>query len=102
MMENPRLEEENLMKDIRNLFRLRKELLYKATRNLSRQEKETKAINDRILRDIENLSEHEEEESYYKQVRVSNFSSNNYIEYENRSDRNKALSVEECLNKIRT
>ena len=102
MMENPRLEEENLMKDIRNLFRLRKELLYKATRNLSRQEKETKAINDRILREIENLFEHEEEESYYKQVRVSNFSSNNYIDYENRSDRNKALSVEECLNKIRT
>ena len=102
MMENPRLEEENLMKDIRNLFRLRKELLYKATRNLSRQEKETKAINDRILREIENLFEHEEEESYYKQVRVSNFSSNNYIDYENRSDRNKALPVEECLNKIRT
>ena len=34
------------MKDIRNLFR---------------KEKETKAIKDRILRDIKNLFEHEEE-----------------------------------------
>ena len=54
------------MKDIRNLFR---------------KEKETKAIKDRILRDIKNLFEHEEE-NYYKQVRVSNFWSNNYIEFD--------------------
>ena len=37
------------MKDIRSLFR---------------QEKETKAIKDRILRDIKNLFEHEKEENY--------------------------------------
>ena len=53
-----------------------------------------------ITRDIENLFEHEEED-YYKQVRVSNFWSNSYIEYENNGDKNKTLSVEECLNKIR-
>ena len=49
-MESLSLEEENIIKDIRNLFR---------------QEKETKAIKDRILRDIKNLFEHEEE-SYCK------------------------------------
>ena len=66
-MESLSLEEGNIIKDIRNLFRL---------------EKETKAIKDRILRDIKNLFEHEEEENYYKPTRLSNFSSNNYIEYE--------------------
>ena len=33
-------------------------------------------------------------------MRVSNFWSNNYIEYESNGDRNKALSVEEYLNKV--
>ena len=37
----------------------------------------------------------------YKPVRVRFFSSSNYIEYESESDRNKTLSVEEYLNKIR-
>ena len=66
-----------------------------------RQGKESKAIKDSILRDIKNLSEHEkEEQNYYKPVRVSNFWSNNYIEYKSSGNRNKALSVEEYLNKI--
>ena len=54
-----------LFKDIRNLFRLKIELNYTAIkdiRNLYRQDKETKAIKDRILGDIKNLFEHEEEE----------------------------------------
>ena len=42
-------------------------------RNLLRLEKETKAIKDRILRDIKNLFEHKEEENYYKPVALSNF-----------------------------
>ena len=42
----------------------------------------------------------EEEENYYKTIRVSIFSSNNYIEYEI-TDKNKTLSVEDYLNKIR-
>ena len=45
----------------------------KDIRNLFRQEKETKAIKDRILRDVKNLSEHEEERNYYKTVRVNHF-----------------------------
>ena len=55
------LQEENIIKDIRNLFRLKQKQNYTAIqgiRNLFRQEKETKAIRDRILRDIKNLFEH--------------------------------------------
>ena len=40
-------------------------------------------------------------ENYYKPLRESNFWSNNYIEYESNGDRNKILSLEEYLNKIR-
>ena len=48
-------------------------------RNIFSQEKETKVIIDRILRDIKNLFWHgKEEEIYYKPGRVSNFWSNNY------------------------
>ena len=46
-------EEENIIKEIRNLFRLKKEPNYTAIqdiRNPFRLEKETKAIKDRILR----------------------------------------------------
>ena len=103
-MESLSLEEENIIKDIRNLFRLKKEQNYTAIkdiRNLFRQEKETKAIKDRILRDIKNLFEPEkEEENYYKPVRGSNFWSNIYIEYKSNGRKNKTLSVEEYLNKI--
>ena len=63
-----------------------------------RLEKKSKAIKGRILRDIKNFFEHEEE-NYYKPVRVSNFWSNSYIEYKSNGDRNKT-SVEEYLNKI--
>ena len=34
-------------------------------------------------------------------VRVSNFWSNNYIDHESNGDRNKTISVEKYLNKIR-
>ena len=74
-MDNPRLEEENIIKDIRKLFRLKKKLNYiaiKDIRNLFRLEKEVKAIKDRILRDIKNCFQHEEE-NYYKPVRINNF-----------------------------
>ena len=86
-------------------MRLKKELNYTAIkdiRNLLRREKETKAIKKRMLRDIKDLFEYEEEENYYKPLRVSNFWSNNYIEYKSSRDRNKTLSVEEYLNKIRS
>ena len=87
MMESLSLEEWNIIKDIRNLFR---------------QGKETNAIKDRILKDIKNLFEHEEEEeNYYEPVRVSNFWSNNYIKYNSNGDRNKTQLVWEYLNEIR-
>ena len=45
-LENLRLEEENIIKDVRNLFRLKKQLNHTAIkdiRNIFRQEKEIKA-----------------------------------------------------------
>ena len=98
--------EENIIKNIRNLFRPKnKELNYTAitnVRNLFRQKKEINVIKDRILRYIKNLFEHEEEEeNSYKPVKVSTFWRNNYIAYESNDDSNKTLSVEEYLNKIK-
>ena len=55
MLENSNLEEENIIKDIGNLFRLKKELKYtiiKDIKNLFRLEKEIEAITDRILTGI--------------------------------------------------
>ena len=69
-MESSSPEKENMIKVVRNLFRL---------------EKENKAIKDKTLRDIKNLFEHEEEH-YYK-FRVSNFWSNNYFEYKSKGDK---------------
>ena len=37
---------------------------------------------------------------FRKPVKVGNFSSNNYIEWESNGDRNKTLSIEEYLKKI--
>ena len=54
MMESLSLEEENIIKDIRNLFGPIKELKYTAIKdikNLFKLEKETTEIKDRILRD---------------------------------------------------
>ena len=75
-MENPRAEEENIIQNTRNLFRLKMEINYSVIRyitNLYWLEKETKAMKDRILRDIKNLFEHREERNYYKALKVSNF-----------------------------
>ena len=55
----------------RNLFRLKKELNYSAIkdiRNLFRLEKETKAINDRMLRDIKNIFEYKQGENITNQL----------------------------------
>ena len=67
--------------------------------DLFRLEKEHKAIKDRIIRDVRNLFEYEEED-YCKPVRVDNVWSNSYIEYKSKGDR-KTLSVEEYLDEIR-
>ena len=57
-MESFNIEEENIIKDIKNLFRLKKGQNYTAVKDIShlfRQEKETKATKDRMLRYIKNL-----------------------------------------------
>ena len=62
-MKNLSLEEENIVKDVRDLLRLKKELNYteiKGISNLFRLEKQIKAIKDRIPRDITSLFEHGE------------------------------------------
>ena len=82
MIKNPRLKEEKIIKDIRNLFRLKKEqneTAIKDIRNLFRLKKEIKGIKNILLTNIKNLFEYEkEEENYDKPVRVNNFRSNNY------------------------
>ena len=78
--------EDRILSDIRNFFRL---------------EKLHKAIKDSLLREIRNFFDNGKEENYYKAVSVSNFWSNNYIEFESNSDRNKTLSVKEYRNQIR-
>ena len=57
-------------------------------------------IKDRIIRDIRTFFE-QQEEDYYEPKRVSNFWNNNCIEYESHSDKNKNLSLDEYLNKIK-
>ena len=94
---------ENLMSE--NLFRLKKEQNDTATkdiRSLFRLKKEVQGIKDIVLRNIKNLFDYEKgEENYYKPVRVNKFWSNNYIEYKSNGDKNKILSIEEYLDKIR-
>ena len=64
-MESWSLEEENIIKDIRNPFRLEKEAEIIKDINY--------IIEILLLRDIKNLFEHEEEKNYNKLVGVSNF-----------------------------
>ena len=64
-MQSLSLEEENIIKDITNPFRLKKELNYTAVKDIRSLLR---------LTDIKNHFEHEkEEENYYKPVRVNNF-----------------------------
>ena len=96
--------EENIIKDTRNLFRLKKEQNYAAVkdiRNLFRLKKEIKEIKDIVLRNIKNICLYGKEENDYKPVRENIFWSNNYIEYKSNGGKNKILSVKEYLNRIR-
>ena len=67
--------EENINTSIRNLFKIKK----------------NKVIKERIIIDIRTLCEQEDE--YYKPIRVGNFWNNKYIEYESNGGINKNLSV---------
>ena len=63
-------------------------------------EKENKVTKDKTISDIRNHFELENED-FHTPIRVGNFYSNNYIEYESNGDRDKNLSIEEYLNKIK-
>ena len=74
-MTSTRFEADKIIKDVGNHFRIKKErddttikkvehTTIKDVRNLFRLQKEYKVIKDIIIRDVRNLSEHEEEESY--------------------------------------
>ena len=78
--------ENNKIKDFRNLFRVLKV---------------SEAIKDKIMRDIRTLFEEEEEENYYKPVRIGTFYGNKYIEHESNCDKDKTPSMEEYLHEIK-
>ena len=75
-------EEGNIVKNIRNLFKPKNE-----------------AIKRRIIREIKTLFE--QENHYYKPIRVGNVWNNNNIEDEINGDRNKNLAVKEYLKEIK-
>ena len=65
-----------------------------------KKENNGRLIKDVIIRDIRTLFEQQEEKDYYKLKRVSDFSNDNYIEYESNGDRNRNLSLDEYFSKI--
>ena len=58
-----------------------------------------KRFRDKLLRDIRTL--YELKDDYYEPVRVGNFWSSNYDEYESNGDKNKTISIEEYLTKYK-
>ena len=77
---------DNIIKDIRNLFRLEKE--------------KHNGIKDEVLRHRRTLFESDREDCY-ERIRIGNALISNYIEYESNGDKDKTLSIEEYLDKIR-
>ena len=71
------------------------------TKNKKKQsdDKIIKSIEDRTIRDIQNLFK--QEEDYYKPVRVGNVYINIYSEYGSNGDKNKTLSIREYLKEIK-
>ena len=84
---------DSLIKDVRSLFRLKKTkpdgTVIKDMRTLFRL-KRNEAIKNRITRDITILFDRKEVD-YYIPVRVGILYNDNYIQYENHSDKNKTL-----------
>ena len=62
-----------------------------------KQELNERSIKDKTIRDIKTLFE--QEEDYYKSKRVNSFWNNNYIDIN--GDKNRNLSLDEYLNKIK-
>ena len=94
MMESSSLEEESIIKNVRNLVRLKKETDDNAIKDIFLDQKnEIKQLEIEYLEIIRNLFEHEgQEENFYKPVKVSNFWSNNYIDYESKGEKKNTIS----------
>ena len=79
-----RKRKDTIIKDIKNIFRLRKEIDNSAIKGITKK-KENETIKDRIIRDIKSLFE--QENNYYKPIRVGNLWNDSFIEYESNSDK---------------
>ena len=92
----------NLIKNVRNLIRLKKQMTPQLRMQeiiLDYKEKMCVAIKGRIIEDIRNLFDNKEEDCY-KLVRLGNFGSNKYIEYESNGDKINTLLIEQYLHEI--
>ena len=67
-----------------------------------KKNQDERIIKDRVIRCIRKLFQQQQEEHYYKPERVSNFWNNNYIEFESNGDRNRNVSLDELINKIKS
>ena len=63
------------------------------------KDKIIKIIEGKIIRDIRNIFE--QEEVYYKSVRVGKFHNNSCIQYKSNADRNKTISIKEYLDETK-
>ena len=93
-LEKDEKREDNIIKNMKNLFRLRKEIDNSGTkniRNLFILKNENEEIKDKISRHIRTFFE--EEDDYYKPINLGNFWNDNYIEYESNGDKNKNPSI---------
>ena len=88
---------DKIINDIWTLFEIEK----KREDRKKKKKHNERIIKDRIIKDIRVLFEQQQEEHYYEGKRVSNFWNNNYIEYESNDHKNRNLSLEKYLNKIK-
>ena len=79
-----RKRKDTIIKDIKNIFRRRKEIDNSTIKDITKK-KENETIKDRIIRDIKSLFE--QENNYYKPIRVGNLWNDSFIEYESNSDK---------------
>ena len=71
----------------------------KKERNQRKRKKQNeRIIKEKIIRDVRILFE-QAEKDYYKPKRINSFWNSNYIEYDSNGDKNRNLSLDECLNK---
>ena len=77
--------------------------LLKLERNLSKLKKyyDHDGIEYRGIRDVKKLFAFSIDEDYYKPIVINDAFNSNYIEYECKRDKDKALSIKEYLNMIK-